>query len=653
MHLTIFRTIILTLLAGWLCQMGLATAYAMTLSEIQKLTARDGSIIDGFGKSISISGNTAIIGAPGYRGGVIFSSAGAAYIFVRDSTGVWQEEQILLANDRAMFDQFGSSVSISGNIAVIGAKFDSLSGAGGGDIGSAYVFVRNANGVWQQQQKLLASDYQSDDRFGRSVLVVGDTILISAARRNNNGLSTGSVYVFIRNSAGRWQENQKLFLPNYLTLGDTFGRSLTMSGDTLIIGDFDGTKEAGSFVRPGSAYVFIRDANGIWKQQQKLLANDGEDNDRFGGSVSISKDTAVIGSFQDQDNGYLSGSAYVFIRDASGVWKQQQKLLANDGKTEDTFGLSTSISGNVILIGAEGTNDKGGFSGSAYVFVRDANAVWQLQQKLLATDGMPSDTFGNFVAMSDKTALIAARRNTVYVFQSTNEPLIIEKLINHRLRTTPESAAQLLAGSRYRANYAVTNNGPDRIYRVQVFEGNRLICNLYALDPGESTDKCASNQNVLIGENRVPATVTALVSGTNQELSGQGEAYYTGRSNVPGQLTVTHYINDENADAQTKSVQVNASTAEVLFRVENTGSIELYRIKAYHDPLSPVDSSWQPLCDIGSLKPRDVRFCKRSITVTEDGLNQSVGRVQAINANINHTGFVNASNTTYFNLDLP
>lgn len=114
-----------------------------------------------------------------------------------------------------------------------------------------------------------------------------------------------------------------------------------------------------------------------------------------------------------------------------------------------------------------------------------------------------------------------------------------------------------------------------------------------------------------------------------------------------------HYINDQRANFPSTAVNVTGSNIDVLFRVENTGPIELYRIKTYHDPSFPIDSGWQKLCDIESLMPGDVRYCKRSITVTEEGFNSSIGRVQAVNANINHTGIINTSNRAYFNSDLP
>ena len=173
--------------------------------------------------------------------------------------------------------------------------------------------------------------------------------------------------------------------------------------------------------------------------------------------------------------------------------------------------------------------------------------------------------------------------------------------------------------------------------------------------PGQSKQpsSCANFNDVLGGLNNVPANVTAKVSGTNEELASQTNSYYTGFGNVLGKLKVTHYVNNRNADTQGSAATVNGNQAEILFRVENTGSIKLYRVKTYHDPASPVNSGWEEQCLLGSLMPGDVRYCKRTINLTESGLHKAFGRVQGEDANVGPIGYVNASNPTYFNVTLP
>ena len=143
-----------------------------------------------------------------------------------------------------------------------------------------------------------------------------------------------------------------------------------------------------------------------WTQQQKLTASDGASEDRFGYSVSLSGDYALIGASFVDDNGSESGSAYVFVRSGT-TWTQQQKLTASDGAANDHFGYSVSLSGDCALIGAWGDDDSGSESGSAYVFVR-SGTTWTEQQKLTASDGASTDLFGYSVSISGDTAIVGA-----------------------------------------------------------------------------------------------------------------------------------------------------------------------------------------------------------------------------------------------------
>lgn len=112
-------------------------------------------------------------------------------------------------------------------------------------------------------------------------------------------------------------------------------------------------------------------------------------------------------------------------------------------------------------------------------------------------------------------------------------------------------------------------------------------------------------------------------------------------------------MNNKSAETQAKAVTVNGTEAEVLFYVQNAGNIELYRVKTYHDLASPINSGWKQQCDIGTLMPAEIRFCKRTVSVSEAGLHKAFGRVQGANAKVNPTAFVNASNPSYFKVVLP
>src|SRR6185503_19688910 len=187
----------------------------------------DAAAGDLFGDSVAVSGDTAVVGAIGDDDGG--TSSGSAYVFVR-SAGVWSQQQKLTASDALAGDEFGYSVAVSGDTAVVGARSDSDAGTFSG---SAYVFVRSA-GVWSQQQKLTASDAAAGDFFGFSVAVSGDTAVVGAIFDDDAGSGSGSAYVFVR-SAGVWSQQQKLTASD-AAASDSFGASVAVSGDTAVVG---------------------------------------------------------------------------------------------------------------------------------------------------------------------------------------------------------------------------------------------------------------------------------------------------------------------------------------------------------------------------------------------------------------------------------
>ncbi len=368
--------------------------------ELQKLLASDGESGDLFGASVSIDGDLALVGA--YSDDDNGSGAGSAYIFTRDASGMWNQEQKLTASDGAVDDRFGTSVSLDGDIALVGAWSDDDDGSSSG---SAYIFTRDASGMWGNEQKLTASDGSSGDAFGFSVSVDGDVALVSAHSDGDNGQDSGSAYIFTRDASGMWNQEQKLTASDGAN-SDHFGFSLTLDEDVALVSarlDDDNGNNS------GSAYIFTRDASGMWGNEQKLTASDGSATDRFGESLSLSGGVALVSAPFDDDNGDSSGSAYIFTRDASGMWGNEQKLTASDGAINDTFGTSVSIDGDVVLVGVVGDDDKGTTSGSTYIFNRDTSGMWNQEQKLTASDGAMNDVFGHSVSVSGSFALIGAR----------------------------------------------------------------------------------------------------------------------------------------------------------------------------------------------------------------------------------------------------
>ena len=270
------------------------------------------------------------------------------------------EEVKLTASDGAEHDHFGHSVSISGDYAIAGALYDDDDGD---NSGSAYIYVHEGSS-WSQQAKLTASDGAAGDDFGCSVSISGDYALVSAQQDDDNGDQSGSAYIFHR-SGSSWTQQAKL-LASDAEEHDYFGHSVSISGDyALVSARYDG--DAGRY--SGSAYIFEKPPGGWSNMTEtaKLTASDAAEEDQFGYSVSISGDYALVGVSGDDDNGFGSGSAYAFLRSGTS-WSQTDKQTASDGAANDQFGLSVSISGDYALVSARKDDDKGTDSGSAYVY---------------------------------------------------------------------------------------------------------------------------------------------------------------------------------------------------------------------------------------------------------------------------------------------
>ncbi len=305
-------------------------------------------------------------------------------------------EQRLSANGSGSLDKFGEAVAISGDFAIVGASGDNGNSESSG---SAYILSYNGSS-WTQTQKLIASDSASLSKFGQSVAISGDYAIVGAYGDNGKGASSGAAYIFQYNGTS-WLEMQKLSATDE-TSWNKFGQSVAISGDTAIIGAH-GDNDKGESA--GAAYVFLFNGT-TWNQSQKLTAFDSTAWDQFGQSVAISDNYAVIGAYGDNDNGPISGSAYIFYFDGE-TWLQYQKLIANDGAPWDNFGYAVSISANAIIVGAYKDDDKGKSSGSAYVFYNDGSN-WVFEQKLTASDGMASDFFGSSVSIYGDYSIIGA-----------------------------------------------------------------------------------------------------------------------------------------------------------------------------------------------------------------------------------------------------
>ncbi len=412
------------------------------LDQKAKLIADDGAAGDRFGSSIAISGNTAVISAP--SDDLVAVDQGSVYVFVR-SGSTWTLQQKLTANDGATGDSFGHSVAISGDTIVAGAYLDDI--GANPDQGSVYVFVRNGS-TWSQQQKLMADDGAAGDFFGFSV-AISDNTIVAGAYQDDIGvrLNQGSAYVFARSGAS-WAQQQKLTADDGLN-GDGFGYSIAISGNSVVIGTFLDT--IGANFAQGSAYIFAR-SGPTWIQQQRLTADDGAATDRFGRSVAISGNTVVVGaSFGDIGGNAEQGAAYIYVHSGS-TWSQQQKLTANDGAANDFFSFSVTISGDTVVVGSV-VDDIGGNidQGSVYVFARNGS-TWNQKQKLTADDGAANDFFGGRVAIYEDLIVVGAYQDSIGVNTNQGSAYVFAASVCPMITLIPATLPNGVAGSNYNQN---------------------------------------------------------------------------------------------------------------------------------------------------------------------------------------------------------
>jgi hypothetical protein len=293
------------------------------------------------------------------------------------------------AADATAYDNFGSTVGISGALAVVGSPSDDSSS------GSAYLFARQASGVWTQQGSKLKPDaVDAAPRFGVSVAVLGQRLLVGASAATNGAayLFEGTGGAFGPVATVKWTGE----MPN-----DNFGSAVALSGDRAIVGAVG--VSVGGVTAAGAAYIFERQSDGSWPATGiKLVPEDPTTNSLFGNEVALDGDLAIVG-------GSYAG-AYIFARQADGSWVQEQKLQSTSTGTNEAFGVSVAISGERALVGASGNSDRGTSAGAAFVFERQTSGLWMQTAELVAPgpNAGPQDAFGTSVALDVDRALVGA-----------------------------------------------------------------------------------------------------------------------------------------------------------------------------------------------------------------------------------------------------
>jgi hypothetical protein len=410
-------------------QVGWQRSYRLELHRVQALAqyarseAAGGQARVRFGYSVSVSGTLMAVGAPddesadtgidGDPAGEGAEGSGAVYVF-RHVDGAWVQEAYIKASNTGAHAHFGESVSISGDVLVVGAPYEDSGATGidgdqtGGsaqDSGAVYVF-RRSSGSWTQEAYVKASNAGAFDHFGWSVSASGEVIAVAAPDEDSSAGDSGAAYVF-RWGGSSWMEEAMVKAANPGE-GDRFGDNVSVSGNTLAVGasgedsaatGIDGDEGNNSASDSGAVYVF-RWSGATWLREAYVKASNTGAGDMFGASVSVSGDTLAVGAYGEDsaaaridgdeadDSAPDSGAVYVFER-GSFSWARTAYIKASNPGASDHFGWSVTISGGLLAAGApsedsaaagvdgDQADDSATDSGALYLFWRTGDSWYQ------------------------------------------------------------------------------------------------------------------------------------------------------------------------------------------------------------------------------------------------------------------------------------
>ena len=435
------------------------------------LKASNSDELDRFGQSVSLSGDRLAVGAPGEgscadgvggdQGDSACRGAGAVYVFERSAAGAWSQFAYLKASNSTDDDSFGSAVSLRGARLAVGAESESSCADGvGGDqndgacaqAGAVYLFERSPDGVWSQSAYLKASNSGPGDFFGRTISLSDNRLAVGASREDScaDGAggdqsddacrNAGAVYVFDRSVSGAWSQPIYLKASNS-EASDEFGRSISLSGDRLAVGangeescaDGSGGDQADNACpSAGAVYLFERSGAGAWSQSAYIKASNSGRFDRFGLTVSLSGERLAVGApgedgcadesgnAESNDECSGAGAAYLFERSGDGAWPQSAYLKAPTTVARGAFGESLSISGDRLAVGAgfesscavgadgDQSDTACQYAGAAYLFERSAAGVWSRGAYLKTSNPDREDYFGSSLSLSSDLLVVGA-----------------------------------------------------------------------------------------------------------------------------------------------------------------------------------------------------------------------------------------------------
>lgn len=359
-------------------------------TEVAKVVSEDREGRAEFGTSVAIHDEVAVIGASREN----FAS-GAAYTYVKDTDGNWNFLQKLSAADSNEGAEYGGGAKINGNHLVVAAGRADVDGVI--RAGALYVY-ENTNDAWELSTKLVASDYSGDAKMGMNPtsIAMQENIIVAGAPGENSW--TGSVYVFTYDGT-EWTEAQKITAPSP-QISDAFGIGVAMAGDQLAIGanQFNGAK--------GGVLLYTKDASGQWVYDQTIEASNGVAQDYFGSSVSMTEDQMVVGAYGVEAE---QGGAYVYEKNSEGIWEEVQILSGTPSTERVQYGWDTDIQKDYIVVTAPHIY---GFENTeTYLYKRSSTGTWEEEQRIQTSEGSEEDFYGWSVAMYENQLLVGAPRD--------------------------------------------------------------------------------------------------------------------------------------------------------------------------------------------------------------------------------------------------
>lgn len=381
------------------------TLYAQWLPLEQIVVPGDATAGDYFGYSVDISGDYAIVGA--HHDSYDDPNPGYVYIYRRTGAHSW-DEGYKLSIDGLDNEEFGFSVAISGDYAIVGAPQDNTGvNMGGG----AYIFHRTGLNTWDDGVRIQASSMTSYDAFGDSVDISGDYAIVGAygtdtTFEGSSIRNSGAAHIFKRTDVNDWSHVEMLEAPTPQA-SSFFGDAVAIDGDYAVVGAKAEDEDTTTADDSGAAYIFHRSTDtNMWDSVARVVSSDTTAADRysdnFGNAVSISGDRVAVGALYDDEEYIYAGSVFIFERTDTNTWSEGEKITLGSGAVrDDEFGTSLALEGNTLVVGARGPENH---TGAVFV-LENEGSVWSLIQRIEASDGQQNDNFGLSVSVSGDLVL--------------------------------------------------------------------------------------------------------------------------------------------------------------------------------------------------------------------------------------------------------